>query len=501
MEAITLFLNGCGTVFSLTSFSWIIFGTMLGLLVGAVPGFTSSMATGLLLPITFAMEPVYAMIFLISVYISAIYGGSITAILLNTPGTPESSATTFDGYELTQKGMGNEALGVAFFSSAMGGLMSYTAMLFMMTPFAKLALKFGPPEMFLIALLGVSVLAVMATTSPAKVLISGLFGLLLGTMGVVPTGEWRATFGSLYLTDGIQVVPAIVGFFAMSEVFNMAARDNIIKSGFKFQCSIKAIIRGMFMAMKYPKTIFRSAFLGFIIGIIPAAGASVAAFVGYGEAKRLSKTPELFGTGTPEGVCAPETANNASTGGDLITTFALGVPGSSTCAVLMGALMIQGLRPGPQLLREQMPLIYTIIAAAIIAQAIMIVMSVAMGYTFTHMMNVSTKILAPCLIFFCIVGAFAVRSAPFDVWIMLAFGVMGWFMRRSGYSLAAAVLGVVLGAIADNELIRTYTIFGSDTPFCFFNRPLSLVILGFILLGFFHREYTKRKANKSKEAM
>lgn len=496
MDTIDLFLSGCVTVFSITSFSWIIIGTMLGLLVGAVPGFTSSMATGLLLPITFAMQPVNAMLFLISVYISAIYGGSITAILLNTPGTPESSATTFDGYEMTQKGLGNIALGVSFCSSAIGGLISYTAMLFMMKPFALLALKFGPPEMFLIALLGISVLAVMATGSPAKVLISGLFGLLLGTIGVVPTGEWRATFGSLYLTDGIQVVPAIVGFFALSEVLNMAARDSVVKSGLKFQCSVKQIIAGMVAALKYPRTIIRSSFWGFLIGAIPAAGAAVAAFVGYGEAKRLSKTPELFGTGFTEGVVAPEAANNASTGGALVTTLALGVPGSSTCAVLIGALMIHGLRPGPQLLREQMPLIYTIIAAAIIAQLIMIVMSVAMGYTFSHMMNVSTKILAPCLVFFCVVGAFAVRSAPFDVWIMFVFGLMGWFMRKNDYSLAAVVLGVVLGAIADNELIRTYTIFGSDTLFCFFKRPLSLVILSFILLGYIHREYTKYKAKK-----
>ncbi len=500
METLNLFLNGCAAIFSWTSFPWIILGTLLGLLVGAVPGFTSSMATGLLLPVTFAMQPVNAMLFLISVYISAIYGGSITAILLNTPGTPESSATTFDGYEMTQKGLGNQALGLSFCSSAIGGLVSYTAMLFMMRPFALFALKFGPPEMFLIALLGISVLAVMAAGSPAKVLISGLFGLLLGTIGVVPTGEWRATFGSLYLTEGVQIVPAIVGFFALSEILNMASRENIVKSGIRFQCSVRQIISGMFMALKYPRTLIRSSCWGFLIGAIPAAGAAVAAFVGYGEAKRVSKTPELFGTGCPEGVVAPETANNASTGGALVTTLALGVPGSSTCAVLIGALMIHGLRPGPQLLREQMPLIFIIIAAAIIAQAIMLVMSVLMGYSITHMMNVSTKILAPCLVFFCIVGSFAVRSAAFDVWIMFVFGIIGWFMRKNDYSLAAVVLGVVLGAIADNELIRTYTIFGSDTLLCFFRRPLSLVILGFILLGFIHRQYTRHKLKKTKEA-
>jgi putative tricarboxylic transport membrane protein len=498
-DTLSLFTEGCKTIFALEPIFWIILGTALGLLVGAIPGFTSSMATGLLLPVTFAMDSLTALIFLISVYISAIYGGSITAILLNTPGTPESSATSFDGYEMTQKGMGCEAMGIAFCSSAIGGLISYTVMFFVMKPLADFALRFGPPEMFLIAMMGISVLAALSTESPAKTLLAGFFGLLLGTMGIIPTGEWRATFGCLFLADGIQVVPAIIGFFAFSEILSMVSRENVIKTGERVQYSIKRIFAGMPMALKYPVTILRSSIIGIIIGAIPAAGASVAAFVGYGEAKRASKDPESFGRGNPEGVAAPEAANNASTGGALITTLALGIPGSSTCAVLLGAMMIQGLRPGPQILREQLPLVYAIIAAAILSQAIMIFMSVYLGYSFTFLLRISTKILAPMLIFFCIVGSFAVRNAAFDVWLMFAFGILGWFMKRFDYSLPAVVLGIVLGGIADNELIRTYALFGNSTLLAFIQRPLSLVILAFIVLGLVHR-FIRKKPILTEEA-
>ncbi|MDR1827716.1 MAG: tripartite tricarboxylate transporter permease [Methylobacteriaceae bacterium] len=495
-DTILLFINGIHAVMSFKMIGWMLLGTALGLLVGAIPGFTSSMATGLLLPMTFGMQSDVAMVFLISVYIAAIYGGSITAILLNTPGTPESSATSFDGYELTQKGKGCEAMGIAFCASAIGGLISYTVMFFVMKPMAMLALKFGPPEMFLIAVMGISVLAMLTTGSMAKTVAAGFFGLLLGTIGIVPTGEWRATFGSMFLAEGVQVVPAIIGFFAFSEIFDMVDRENVIRSSRNIVYSVRKIFSGMPMALRHPLLLLKSAVIGIFIGAIPAAGASVAAFVSYGEAKRTAKHPEQFGQGAVEGVVAPESANNASTGGALITTLALGVPGSSTCAVLLGAMMIQGLHPGPQLLRDQLPMVYTIIAAAVISQLIMVVMAVLLGYSFTFLLKVSTKVLAPALIFFCIAGAYAVRNAAFDVYLMFAFGILGWFMKRQGYSLPAVVLGIVLGSIADNELMRTYALYGSGTVTSFFTRPLSLIILAFMVLCLVHKITSDRRIRK-----
>jgi len=488
-----LFFLGTQNVLTVSAILWIVAGTSLGLMVGAIPGFSAAMATGILLPFTYAMSPRIAMIFLISIYISAIYGGSITAILLNTPGAPESSATAFDGYEMTQQGKGCEALGISFISSAIGGLISYVVMFFIMKPLAVFALKFGPLELFLVAMMGVSVLATLAIESPSKTFLAGFFGLLLGSIGIVPSGEWRATFGSLYLAEGIQIVPAIIGFFAMSEIFSMVERETVIKSGINVERSVKRIFAGMKEALRSYVTIIKSAVYGIVIGAIPAAGATVAAFVSYGEAKRSSKHPEKFGKGYAEGIVAAESANNASTGGALITTLALGVPGSSTCAVLLGALLIQGLRPGPQLLREQIDIVYIIIVAAIFSQVIMVLMATYLGYSFTFLLNVSTKILAPALFFFCVAGSFAVRNAVFDVWMMFFFGLLGWLMKKIDFSLPAVVLGIVLGGIADSELMRAHMLYGNALFIKLFTRPISVALLLLILGGFYFRFTNKSK--------
>ena len=451
---------------------WILIGTFMGIIVGAIPGFTSSMATGILLPVTFALSPVNALVFLISVYIATIYGGSITAILLNTPGAPESSASTFDGYKMTLKGQGCEALGIAFCSSACGGLISYIFMIFAMMPIARMAVKIGPTEMFLIALMGVSILAVLSSSADVpKTLLSGFVGLLIGTMGMTPTGEWRATFGSIYLAEGVQTVPAIIGFFAMSEVFSMVGKEFIVNRDAQTKTSVKKIIKGFGMALRYPKTLLTCSLTGMVIGAIPAAGGTVAAFTAYGMTKKSSKHGDEFGTGYPEGIAAPESANNACTGGALMTTLALGVPGSSTCAILLGALSIQGLTPGPTLVRDQMPLVYVLIMAAILSQVVMLAMAIGAGFGLT------TKILAPCIMTFCIAGSFACRNAMFDVFLMFGLGIIGYLMKQFDFSLAGMVLGIVLGGIADNQLIRANQLFGSDMFKAMFTRPISLVLV------------------------
>lgn len=482
-EVIELSIGGLLSLLTWSSLLWMVAGTALGIIVGVIPGFSSSMAIGILLPVTFVLSPQQALIFLISVYIATIYGGSITAIILNTPGAPESSATVFDGYPMTQQGKGSEALGIAFGSSLVGGLLSYTMMLFLMIPIAWFSLKVGPPEMFLIALLGISVLASLAKESPVKTLLVGFFGLLIGTIGIVPTGEWRATFDSMYLAEGVQIVPAIIGFFALSEIFTMIERQFVMKSGKVKSGNLFGMLKGLLTSLKHPFTTLKSSIIGSIIGAIPAAGSTVAAFTSYGEAKRSSSTPEKFGKGHPEGIIAAESANNASTGGALTTTFALGVPGSATTAVLMGALLMQGLQPGPELVRDQMPLVYTLIIACIVSQLLMLFMSITVCYSFTSLLKVPTIVLAPTLAVFCMAGTFAVRNALFDIFIMILFGVIGWLMKRYGFPVEAIVLGIVLGGIADNELIRTYMRFGDEFIFMFFQRPISLILIIIIVLG------------------
>lgn len=483
-EILTYVSGGLAELASGSTWMWIIIGTFMGIIVGAIPGFTSSMATGILLPVTFALTPVNALVFLISVYIATIYGGSITAILLNTPGAPESSASTFDGYPMTLRGQGCEALGVAFCSSACGGLISYIFMIFAMVPIARMAVKIGPTEMFLIALMGVSILAVLSASSNVpKTLLSGFIGLLIGTIGMTPTGEWRATFGSIYLAEGVQTVPAIIGFFAMSEVLSMIGKEFIVHKDAKTKTSVRKILKGMGMALRHPKTILTSGVMGMIIGAIPAAGGTVAAFTAYGTAKRSSKHGDEFGTGCPEGVVAPEAANNACTGGALMTTLALGVPGSSTCAILLGALSIQGLTPGPSLVRDQMPMVYVLILAAILSQAVMLLFSVGAGFGLTNLLDIPTKVLAPCIMVFCVAGSFACRNAMFDVFLMFVFGIAGYLMKQFDFSLPGVVLGIVLGGIADNQLIRSHQLFGANMLRAFFTRPVSLVLVVVIVFS------------------
>lgn len=482
MEDILMYVvGGIKDIFIESGYIWMIVGSMLGIIVGAIPGFTSSMATGILLPVTFALSPINSLIFLVSVYISTIYGGSITAILLNTPGAPESSATTFDGYQMTLQGKGFEALGVSIMSSFIGGMFSYILMIFAMIPIAWFAIKMGSTELFLIAILGVSILATLSKENASKTLLSGFFGLLVGTIGILPTGEWRGTFGMIYLSDGVQVIPAIIGFFALSEIFTMIEKDFIVDTNINQKRDIRMILKGFVVPFRYPITLIKSSIIGVVVGAIPAAGATIAAFASYGEAKRSSKNGSKFGTGFPEGIVAPETANNACTGGALMTTLALGIPGSSTTAILLSALMLQGLRPGPQLVRDQMPLVYAIIMACIISQLIMVILAVLSGYGLTNLLRIPTKILAPVIAVFCIFGTFSVRNAVFDVWVMVIFGLIGLLMKKFDFSLPAIVLGIVLGKIADNELIRSYMRFGDEFYLQFIKRPISLVLLVIIV--------------------
>lgn len=499
MDLLTNLQTGIDAAIAFDPIVLMIAGSALGMIVGATPGLSSGMAVAVLLPLTFTMTPLNGMIFLTSIYVSVTYGGAITAILLNTPGAPENSVTAFDGYPMTQQGRAGEAIGVAVMSSAIGGLLSYVVMLVGIGAVAAAALKFGPAEIFLIAIAGVAVLGAVGGGSPVKTLASGAFGLLIGTIGVVPTGEWRATFDNAFLAEGVQVIPVLIGMFVVSELLMLVGRDYVVDARVKAQRDLGAIVRGFRRPFQHLATLFRSPFLGMGIGLIPAAGATLAAFASYSLTRRLSRTPKSFGQGNADGIVACESANNACSGGALMTTLVLGVPGSVTTAVLLGALTMQGLQPGPQLIYEQIPLVYGLIVAAIVSQMFMLLMAAGIGYGLSGALTVPTRILVPCLMLFAILGAFGLRNSEFDIYLMLACGAFGYLLKVHGYSPAAVVMGVILAPIADNELIRMFQLYGSDWYLAFFQRPIAAGILAVLVVaiaqGFWRRRSRRNPTN------
>jgi putative tricarboxylic transport membrane protein len=458
-----------------------ILGTVIGTLAGIVPGLSSGMSVALFLPLTFTMTPLHGIIFLISIYVSVGYGGALTAILLNTPGSPQNAVTTLDGFELTKQGRAAEALGVSISASVYGGLISYVAMLASIGVIATVALKFGPPEMFLVAIAGVTVLGAVGSNSAAKTVASGVFGLLIGTIGIVPTGEWRATFNVPYLADGIPIIPILIGMFVFSELMVMAFREYVIDSTVTVQRSLRDIFGGFRLPAWMLPSFFRSTVLGIIVGLLPAAGGTAASFAAYSLSRKTSSRPEEYGKGSMEGVVASESANNACSGGDIMTTLVLGVPGSATTGILLGALTMHGLQAGPNFVAQQQELVYGIIAAAIISQVFMVAAAVFAAWSLSGTLSIPTRILVPILMLFAVIGAYASRNATFDVYLMLTCGAVGYLMKRTGYSPAAAVMGIILASIADNELIRMFQLYGDDWYWAFVTRPLAATILALLV--------------------
>jgi putative tricarboxylic transport membrane protein len=481
MDVFLAMKQGFADAMQLQSILMMLLGTLIGTFAGIIPGLSSGMSVALFLPLTFTMSPLHGIIFLISIYVSVGYGGALTAILLNTPGSPQNAVTTLDGFALTKQGRAAEALGVSIAASVYGGLLSYFGMLVSISFIAAIALKFGPVEMFLIAIAGVAVLGAVGSGSVAKTTASGTFGLLMGTIGVVPTGEWRATYDSPYLADGVPVIPVLIGMFVFSELMLMAFRPYVIDATVNVKRSLRDIIAAFRLPAKVLPSLFRSSTLGIVVGLLPAAGGTAASFAAYSLSRKMSKESEEYGNGSVEGVVAAESANNACSGGDIMTTLVLGVPGSATTGILLGALTMHGLQAGPNFVAQQAPLVYGIIAAAIVSQVIMVAAAVFGAYSLSGTLSVPTRVLVPILMLFSVVGAYATRNATFDVYLMLAFGALGFLMKRTGYSPAAVVMGVILASIADNEFIRIIQLYGDEWYWPFVSRPVAASILALLL--------------------
>ena len=495
MELLSNLFEGFGYLAGAGPIIAIVAGVILGIMVGAMPGLSPSMGVALLVPFTYGMQPQIALILLISIYIASEYGGSITAVTINTPGTPSAVVTAFDGYPLTKQGKAGTGLGVSLVASTIGGIIGTIILIFFSVPLARLAVKMHPAEYFALAIFGLTTVASLGGKNWPKAFLAAMLGLLINTVGIDPiSGVKRFTFGTYHLFDGFALIPALIGLFALSEVFTRIEEHKLDK-GEETKYDKKHWPTFMdYWKLKF--VIIRSSVLGTIIGIFPGAGATIASFLSYDFAKKVSKTPETFGKGNPEGVAAAEAANSSSVGGALVPLLALGIPGSASTAVLVGALMIHDLVPGPLLFVERPDIIYSLFAALMVANFVMLILGLFGARLWIKVTVIPKKVLLPAILAISIIGSFAVHYSFFDVGSCIAFGVAGWLLKKYGFPVAPIVLGMVLGKLAETNFRRAVIMGGYDV---FFTRPASLILLILALLSFGVPLYQTYKANKKEK--
>lgn len=469
-----------GNLFSLDVLLALVVGTFGGMVIGALPGLSATMGIALMIPFTYSMEPTCAIICLCTIYTSAIAGGSISAILIHTPGTPSSAATALDGYPLTRQGRGLEALGVSMLSSAIGGLVSAVALLFLSSLLAKVSLKFGSEEYFLLAVFGLAIIASLASENLIKGLASGALGLFLATWGIdAMMGFPRFTFGNIHFFSGIQTVPAMIGLFSIPQVLGQMSvayqqQRNPVKS------EIGEIKGSFFISWKKFKallpTIVRSTLIGIGVGILPGAGGDIGSWVGYNQAKQFSKNKDEFGKGSLEGVAASEAANNAVCGGALIPALTLGIPGSSAAAIIMGGLMVHGLFPGPELFTTKASITYSVMVGFILANIMLYIAGMLISRYVVHVTRIPSAIMCAVIVVLSVIGSYAINKSMFDVFVMFAMGFIGYLMKKYNYAPAATVLGLVLGYTAEKGLRQAVSLANGNLLMHFARRPICVVL-------------------------
>ncbi|WP_417708702.1 tripartite tricarboxylate transporter permease [Roseibium aggregatum] len=479
------------------TFLLIIFSVVWGIAFGSIPGLTGIVGVALLIPFTFAFDPIEGLLLLGGVYVGSTFGGSISAILFNTPGSPEAACTALDGYPMARKGQAGKALGIALAASAIGGIFGTVVLMVAAPPLARLALQFGPPEYFALAVLGITAIASIGHGSVLKALMAGLLGLGVATIGIDPlTGMPRFTFGSMMLLTGVGFVPAIIGIFALAEVLQRFGEGP--QKGYVID-DVSTELPTISEFIQTRVTLLRSSVIGTVIGALPGVGATTAAFISYSEASRWSKHPEKFGTGVPEGIAAPESANNAAVGGSMIPLLALGIPGSATTAVMIGGLTIHGIIPGPQLMQTNSDLVYSVFIGMMLANLLMLIVGVRMARYFALVLKAPYALVGPAIVVLCMTGVYALQNNVVDLAVMLVFGVVGFAMRRFGFPVASFIIGLVLGPIAELSLRQGLMLSDYDVT-AFATRPIagtlllfSAVSLIYGLAGQFLR--TRRKLN------
>lgn len=472
-------------------------GVVAGILISCLPGLGATMTVALLLPFTFGMSPVAALLLLAGVYIGAMFGGAIPAILLSTPGTPSAVSTTFDGYPMAKKGMAGKALAVACIASVFAGLIGVLMLTFVAPPVAKFALRFSAPEYFAVAFFGLAVISSLAEGSVLKAFISGMIGLLLATVGMDPiTGAARFTFGEATLLGGVSFLAVMVGTAAVAEVLFQIDTDDTkaAKQSEQIQIDSMRLTKADLKTMVKPTLI--GTLVGLVVGVMPAAGANIASFVSWGQAKLFSKRPEEFGHGSVEGLAASEAGNNSVVGGDLLPMLTLGVPGDPVTAVMMGALILQGLRPGPMLFVDHPDIVYGFFGGLIISNLWVLPIGIFGSRYLAKMASAPKPLMWPIILVICFLGAYASEGNMAAVYTMLIFGLVGYVMKKAQFPYAPLILGLILGPMAEENLRRALLVYNMDLTI-FFTRPISLVLLllGVVTLIFpWLQEWFQRRA-------
>ncbi len=478
-----LFTNGFSVLMDPYTFLMVVFAIVVGTIFGALPGVSATMAVALGLPFTYSMQPVPAIVFLVAVYCSSITGGSITAILFKIPGVPSSAPTTFDGYPMAQRGEAGKALGIALGSSAIGGLVSALAMLTLSPQLTQAALSFSPSDIFAITFMGLSILTCLDSKNILRTLISGLLGLLLACVGQDPMyAVQRLTFGSGELIAGLEMIPVLIGIFAVTEVLKQTKkRDKLTADEGTASVNTKMPSFREWWGIKW--LLARCSVIGTIIGILPGAGATIASFLCYSSETKLSKHPEKFGTGIIDGIAASETANNAATGGAMVPLLSLGIPGGNAAAVMMSALVLKGVQLGPLLLVNQPQYLSATFASMVVTNILMVIVAIAIAKVFAQILAVPYSYLGPIIIMLAIIGSYATNMSIADVKIMAIAGVIGLIISACHFNSAALILGLVLGVICEGNFSRAYTISRANLV-NMFARPVAgtLMVISLVLL-------------------
>jgi putative tricarboxylic transport membrane protein len=458
-------------------------GVLIGTLVGVLPGLGPVAAISLLLPTTYHATPVSAIIMLAGIYYGAMYGGSTTSILVNIPGEAASVVTCLDGYQMARQGRAGPALGIAAFGSFIAGTVGIVGLMLIAPPLAEIALKFGPPEYFSLMILGLTILTFLASGSMWNALLMAAFGLFLGCIGLDPLiGITRFSFDIVELSDGVGFVPVVMGLFGISEVLLNVEQ---ISERSIFETKIKNLLPTLKDWADSIWAILRGTIIGFFLGVLPGGGAAIASFVSYAVEKKVSKHPEKFGTGMIAGVAGPESANNAATGGAFIPLLTLGIPANAVMAILLGAMMIHGMQPGPMLIKEHPDLFWGAVASMYLGNIMLLVLNLPLIGLWVKILKVPYPILFPLILLFCLIGAYTLNNSVTEVLIMVVFGAIGYLFKKFHYEAAPLVLALVLGPIMELSLRRSLLLSAGD-PTIFFTRPISavLMLISFFLLVF-----------------
>jgi len=455
------------------------FGTVLGTLIGVLPGIGPIGTISMLLPATFHMSPTSAIIMLAGIYYGAMYGGSTTSILVNIPGEAASVVTCLDGYEMAKQGRAGPALGIAAFGSFIAGTLGVVGLMIFAAPLAAFALKFGPPEYFGLLLFGLTLVTYLSRGSMIKALMMGAFGLILSCIGLDSIqGSPRMTFDIMQLWDGVGLVPVAMGLFGISEVLiniEQTGTSEILKT------KIKSFFPTLVDWIQSKGAILRGTVLGFFLGLLPGGNPVIASFLSYGLEKKISKEPERFGKGAIEGVAGPESANNSATSGSFIPLLTLGIPSNVVMALMFGALLIHGMRPGPFLIRDHPDLFWGVVSSMYLGNVMLLILNLPLIPMWVQVLKIPYRILFPLIILFCIVGAYSLNNSTFDVVVMMVFGVLGYLFRKFEFEGAPLMLAFVLGPMFEINL-RQSLLFSKGSFLIFFNRPISAVFIGIAIL-------------------